>query len=269
MVEDSGHHDGLDPVDQVQEELRVYAVLRDDLPLPPIEYITLAAKGYLELAGMVGDNPTLSEGYDLQQQPKLVKRAKNENRMEKAAEALQVAGIPHIRVSVDGTLAGLFLPPMPRSALPTAVDSLQLFENPRKVYTTHKQAYLVTSREGTEDTFASIVVDGSLEAPLGKMMAQAGHGVWTAVAAGGMPGHLKVAFPSQRHEFADTSYRISMDKSGDGASGVIVDMGRTVFSGETATCAWSRSDLIPHAVSGDLQLACVRVLGPAAPMAMP
>ena len=208
------------------EERRAYSVLRDDLLLTRTSYMALSALGYSRLSILCTEQPDLMNGYDRDMQPKLALRAKNAGALSKAEEALRVSGIPFVTVEHGGQAVGIFLPPMPRSALPKEVANLQLFSERR--HAVDEEETPVAVGEDDRQT-CPIIFRSSLEAPLGKMIAQVGHAAWGAGIRS--PSGVRILVLG----IGDQDVQEARQAGGWQA---IVDAGRTVFGEPTLTCAW-------------------------------
>ena len=219
------------------EENRIYAVIRDDLPFSEQEYMRIAAEGYMGLAELCNAIPELIEDYHSGMQPKLVLRAKNGTVMQKAIDALEREGIQFVKMHDENSVTGVFIVPYSRNLLPREISSLQLFSE-RRNSSESVNKLQEPENAGSELT---LIYRSELKAPLGKMMAQAGHAIW---ASSGIFENRFISasfslLPVNEKEWKETEIELFSQQDTD--SGIITDSGRTVFSEPTPTFIWKRN----------------------------
>jgi hypothetical protein len=220
-------------------EIRIYSIMREDIPMSRIEALTLHASGYVSLFKAINesraiDGRDMAYGYHPQIQPKLALRAKGEKDFRAAECSLTEAGIPYVVTkNEEGVPVCLHIVPSKRDDLPKEVSRLQLFshlkhEQPSLPFIHH----VSTGMSGTP--IAVAVVDFE-NVPLGKMLVQAGHAAWTAASLMTSVSALDVALLPQ-----ETVYRFISEVEEARSGGPIVDAGRTIFERPTTTAGWSK-----------------------------
>lgn len=231
----------MEDIGNVDEEIRLYLVIRSDLCLSREDIATLGARAtWRVLLAASHEDPARLAAYDAHAQPKIGLRVKTPGHLERALREASAAGIPAREVEISpGVPGAVGIGPVRRSDLPAFVAKLQLMGD--DAVQSDARAGRVSDDE--TPTFW-MVVRSDIDIPRGKLAAQAGHGVWAAV------GHTLASDPASlaRWNEAGAPVRVlwapmlaDMDEACRASrlaglpASFIVDAGRTVFSGPTPT----------------------------------
>lgn len=221
-------------------EMRIYSVLREDLPMSRAKAMALHSSGYVALSRAIDEHRAntgqdLARAYHPRIQPKLVLRTKGEKDFTSAREALTREGIPHVVTSDEtGQAIAIHIVPTRRDALPKEVTKLQLFSNLKAELPSNDCAHRVPL--GFHGTPVSAIIGDFPEVPLGKMLAQAGHAVWTPVSL--LTSVRSIEFLTVPHQ--DLKTIMSGEKE---ELSPIIDAGRTIFGEPTTTAGWTVAPL--------------------------
>lgn len=238
-----------------RREQRLYFVLRRDLAPARGTLCRLAAQAtWLTLARAKETTPERYNAYSLAAQPKIALRARDRKTMERAIAA--VSGLPHALIrACDGSGLLLGIGPAARDELPGFVDRLQMLSDD----TAHAQAD--GPAPAPQDTSLWLFVRKDAGIPYGKLVAQAGHGAFGAIARTldrdppEIARWVDVGLPVVVKEVTD---RVALEGAHHTAAAAglaaafIVDAGRTVFSEPTPTVVGvgpCRTDQIPAALA--------------------
>ena len=225
-----------------EDELRIYLVVRSDLALPRLVLAEVAARATWAAAeaGMRVADPRL-RAYDNDVQAKIGLRVKSEGHLLRAAREAEAAGIPCGMVeSAPGVPAAVGIGPVRRADLPRFVGGLQMLGDAAPEGPGPEAA--VPADPEAEAVFLLVREDAGI--PYGKLVPQAGHGLWAAVSrtfahdAAAVERWHAAGSPVRVAEVSDLPAMEAAHRAADRAglvSALIVDAGRTVFGRPTET----------------------------------
>ncbi len=220
-----------------ESELRIYIAVRADLGLGRLDLAAQAARAtWFALRSAAGRGDASFASYDADLQPKIGVRAKTEGVLERAEREARLAGLSTgVARLPDGTPAAVGIGPVCRAALPAFVAKLQLLGDAGP-------EAAAPARCDLPGEAVWLFVREDAEIPYGKLAAQAGHGLWGAVApvlegaavqawhAAGAPVVVREVPDLQAME------RVFGDARAAGLpSSFVIDAGRTVFGKPTPT----------------------------------
>ena len=191
----------------------------------------------------------------MQAQPKIALRARNIGVLTRASDEAAAAGLPHALVDTgDGGPMVLGIGPASRAELPKFVSKMQLLPHDRT------DGQLPAGQPLPEKDAMWILVRRDLGMGRGKLVAQSGHGCWSAGTAalradpgrvarwkggGCQVGVLWLDGLDIMRDAHDAAFRSALP------SAFIVDAGRTEFDGPTPTVVGigpCRFDELPEVV---------------------
>ncbi len=247
-----------------RDELRLYSVFRSDIPLTREAALALHGAGYAALAAAcdeararTGTDP--AAGYDPMVQPKVVLRARAERDIQDVIGQLESEGRLFVATEDDaGRAVAVHLVPCRRADLPPAMARMQLFSNPSALIVGEPgracRADIAGAPPGGLDLKVAAAAFHPDDVPLGKMLAQVGHAVWTAACLLPRPRSVCVAslplaaLPQLGRMVGETG-------------GPVVDAGRTVFDRPTTTAVWTTDDHVPGWHGPEVVAALPRTFG--------
>lgn len=220
--------------EEKEAELRLYFVIRRDIPISAGSLARLAAEASCRtLESAASAAPQRFTGYHVAAQPKIALRARDAKDLAKAA-ALSMP-FPHLMLKTpDGTPLLLALGPVARNELPKFILQLQMLssdapDNPR----------IIPAKDGSPALW--LVVREDAGTPYGKLAAQAGHGAWKAVRsadAAMLEAWRAAGYPVRVKRIPDEPGLLAVHKAATAAglpASFIVDAGRTHFAEPTST----------------------------------
>lgn len=223
-----------------QDELRVYMVIRTDLCLSPGALASLAGRTTWHTLWSASILHSLRfAAYDKNMQPKIGLRIKNQSGLMRAFSEASASGLPVVEVcALPGVPGAVGIGPVRRNELPHWISKQQLIGDNAP---DSNQNNIHGSEIGNENSLVVwLLVREDANIPYGKLVAQAGHGVW------GVLGNQLSTNPELLKSWSDSgaavgvlsianlvdmrqAYKASL-QAGLGAC-FIVDAGRTAFGG--------------------------------------
>ena len=157
-------------------EMRLFLVVQDDVPASETWLASAAARAtWLTLDGARASDPERAGAYEVQAQPKIALRARNIGALTRARDEAAAAGLPHALVATgDGGPMVLGIGPASRAELPKFVSKMQLLPHDRA------DGQLPAGQPLPGRDAMWILVRRDLGMGRGKLVAQSGHGCWSA-----------------------------------------------------------------------------------------
>ncbi len=226
------------------DELRIFMVVRRDLPLSALGMIDLAAEavfGAFQNATVVAPEAAALYAADEEYHGKIALGAKNANALERSRAECAAAGLPSAMAFHGNEPACLGVGPCRREDLPDFVRRMQLFP-----LDWEPGAAALPSPDAANTPVLFVALRADLAIPLGKLLPQTGHATlgaylealkagsgWAELYAGAARRARRVILVKDKPAIE----ALAAACAGEGVPHhLVVDQGRTYFPEPTMTC---------------------------------